>query len=280
MGFREIAQRLRTTGREINYPTMTLTQELLALQHETEPYDGIKVSRDIAYGEDERHRLDLFTPEGSNSAAPVALFVHGGGFVRGDKLVPGTPYFDNVALAFARQGMIGATMTYRLAPDAQWPSGGEDVAAAVRYLARDCRKVILLGTSAGATHVATAIAREPDLPVAGAILLSGIFDFADPELAADLAPYIGDDAGSYAARSPLAELVASGIPLMPVMAELDPPAFERQTLALVNALFERDGTMPHFLRLPGHNHFSSALHLNGEDGWLGERMADFIASFT
>jgi triacylglycerol lipase len=40
------------------------------------------VTRDIAYGGDARHRLDLFAAPGAQGRA-VVLFVHGGGFVRG-----------------------------------------------------------------------------------------------------------------------------------------------------------------------------------------------------
>ena len=38
----------------------------------------------------------------------MLLFVHGGGFVRGDKTTPDSPFYDNVALLAARNGIIGA----------------------------------------------------------------------------------------------------------------------------------------------------------------------------
>jgi triacylglycerol lipase len=283
MAFADIAVRLREAGREINYPNMALSQQAFADQHETEPYADVAVTRDVAYGRDGRHRLDLFVQQPAAGPLPIVLFVHGGGFVRGDKRVPGTPYSDNVGLFAVRNGLIGVTMTHRLAPDHQWPAGAEDVAAAVHWLVThaaefggDPARVFLLGTSAGATHAAGAIALDGGVPVAGAILLSGMYDFADPALAEVLAPYLGDDHAAFAEKSPLDRLVASNVPIMPVMAELDPPEFERQTFALVTRLFERDGRMPPFVRLPGHSHFSAALHLNGDDRWLGERIVDFI----
>ncbi|MBJ7443882.1 MAG: carboxylesterase family protein, partial [Sphingobium sp.] len=40
---------------------------------------------DIAYGPHERHRLDIYAPLDATGPAPVLVFVHGGGFLKGDK---------------------------------------------------------------------------------------------------------------------------------------------------------------------------------------------------
>jgi acetyl esterase/lipase len=39
--------------------------------------------------------------------APVFLFVHGGGFVGGDKHVPGTPMYDHIGAWAVRHGWVG-----------------------------------------------------------------------------------------------------------------------------------------------------------------------------
>src|ERR1044072_1157957 len=62
---------------------------------------------DVPYGEHERQRLDLFPVE--SSGAPVVLFVHGGGFVAGDKRVSAT-FYANVGRYFAGHGVVGACM--------------------------------------------------------------------------------------------------------------------------------------------------------------------------
>ena len=49
--------------------------------------------------------------------------VHGGGFVRGDKYQPGTPAYDLVGAWAVRHGWVGVNMTYRYAPEVQWPAG-------------------------------------------------------------------------------------------------------------------------------------------------------------
>jgi acetyl esterase/lipase len=56
--------------------------------HAKEPYAGVKVIRDAKYGPDERNALDVFATEGGGGARPVFMFVHGGGFVRGNKRAP------------------------------------------------------------------------------------------------------------------------------------------------------------------------------------------------
>ena len=50
----------------------------------------VEVIRDFEYGPHERHRLDLFRKE-DIKGAPVLVFVHGGGFVMGDKRSAETP---------------------------------------------------------------------------------------------------------------------------------------------------------------------------------------------
>ncbi len=71
----------------------------------------------------------------------MLVFVHGGGFVMGDKSSAETPFYDNIGTYAAQQGMIGVTVTYRLAPANQWPSGPEDMALIVGWLKRQRRAV-------------------------------------------------------------------------------------------------------------------------------------------
>ena len=63
--------------------------------------------------------------------------------------------------------MVGVTMTYRLAPQHQWPAGAQDVGQAVAWVAQnigeyggDPSRVVLAGHSAGATHVAGYLASQ------------------------------------------------------------------------------------------------------------------------
>ena len=91
----EIERKLAELGAVINPPE---TAKLYAPLQETEPYQGIKVTRDLKYGTDERHALDVFAPEQA-SAVPraVLIYVHGGAFTAGNKRAPGSPFYDNIA---------------------------------------------------------------------------------------------------------------------------------------------------------------------------------------
>lgn len=181
----DIAEKLKELGRVIDPPK---TAALYAPLQQKEPYAGVKVERDISYGANERNRLDVFVPEAAGSARPVVIFVHGGGFVRGDKRGPGSPFYDNIMLWAAKSGFVGVNMTYRLAPQNPWPAGAEDVAAVVRWVSDniaarggDPAKVFLIGHSAGAVHAASYVAHPAfhgakGIGLAGAVLISGLYD--------------------------------------------------------------------------------------------------------
>src|SRR5437667_6991909 len=54
-------------------------------QNQKEPYANVGVTRDIAYGPDPLNKLDVFRPSaGQNGGRTVVIYVHGGGFERGD----------------------------------------------------------------------------------------------------------------------------------------------------------------------------------------------------
>ncbi|HEV2700554.1 MAG TPA: alpha/beta hydrolase [Steroidobacteraceae bacterium] len=285
----EMAAKLRALGDQIVPAAIEGTAKLYAPFHETEPYQDVKVSRDQAYGSDPRHLLDVFEPQSGRTARPVLLFVHGGGFVAGDKSRPGSPYQDNVALWAVRHGMVGVNMTYRLAPQHPWPAGAMDVGAAVAWIRThvaahggDPARIFLMGTSAGAAHAAAYAVNArfhagEDAGIAGLILLSGLYDMvAAPTNELKIA-YFGLDEANYAAGSTLHGLARSKVPLLLVLTEMDPREFQQQTLVLLADYLKHNGRLPFFVHMTGHNHLSSTMHLNSADAYLGERIQDFVS---
>src|SRR5262245_38543176 len=63
----DLAWKLLELGRVIDPPK---TAALYAPMQQKEPYQGVKVERDVKYGPAERHLLDVFTPEASSAARP------------------------------------------------------------------------------------------------------------------------------------------------------------------------------------------------------------------
>ena len=57
--------------------TLALYMPLLAAA----PKDGVRIERDLAYGPDPLHRLDLHKQEG-RTGMPIVVFLHGGAYVR------------------------------------------------------------------------------------------------------------------------------------------------------------------------------------------------------
>ena len=78
-------------------------------------------------------KMDLYFPTAAadSRARPVAMYVHGGGFVSGDK-GGGAGAADIPELV--RRGYVVASVNYRLAPQYPFPAAIEDVKCAVRFL--------------------------------------------------------------------------------------------------------------------------------------------------
>jgi para-nitrobenzyl esterase len=126
------------------------------------PYFGPGWSR----GEDYL-TVNVWTPAADDSALPVMVFVHGGGFVAGSTR---SALYDGSA--FARDGVVLVTLNYRLGitgfldlADAPANRGLLDVVAALRWVREniaafggDPHNVTLFGQSAGATVVGGVLA--------------------------------------------------------------------------------------------------------------------------
>jgi triacylglycerol lipase len=263
------------------------TEALYAPLHGSEPYAGLQVQRDMAYGADPRHLLDIFTPLTAAPARPALVFVHGGAFVRGDRRIGTGPFNDNVAVWAARQGCVGINITYRLAPVHGWPAAQLDIRDALNWLHTkaaalgiDARRVVLMGHSAGAAHVAQYLAFSPyheaAHPVAGVILLSGLFDPSTAEANPALQAYFGHDRSEYADRSAIPGLVRGKTPIFLACAELDPTDFWSQNLQLQAAL-KQAGRPQALHRLMGHSHMSELFAMNTPDMSLTTLASHFMA---
>lgn len=116
---------------------------------------------DIAYGDHERQKLDIYAPENA-SGSPVIVYIHGGAWKIGNKrMVDDKPEF------FTSQNWIFVSANYRLLPDGKHPANVQDVASALAWVHDHIEKyggradrIILCGFSAGA-HLAALAALDP-----------------------------------------------------------------------------------------------------------------------
>lgn len=286
-------RRIRSIGREINPDTVAATRALLTPLVQAPDPAIVRVERDLAYGSNERQRLDVFTPAaGFAPQRPILIYVHGGGFVAGDKHSEGSPFFSNIGQWAVQNGYNCITMTYRLAPQHQWPSGVEDLNLLMRFIRHegsehgldsDC--IFLMGQSAGAAHAASYVA-HPEIyapfghGLSGLILLSGLYDWTSMDMGPLERSYIGDDFTLYEARSSLKGLLDCQLPLLVTLAELDPPVFERQGLQLLSAYQQRHHHLPAFVYAAGQNHMSVAMSLGLEVDLVGPQLKAFIDEFS
>lgn len=290
----EVAAKIRAMGQTFTPEILQATYDIFAPLQERAPKDGVDVVKDQAYGPHERHRLDVFHPtQPPATPQPVVAYIHGGGFVGGERSpLPGLIY-DNVPTFFARNGLIGANLTYRLAPDHKFPSGAADVGAAVAWLRKnvaqyggDAERIFIMGQSAGATHVAAwtfieAVHGAGGPGIAGAIMMSGSYAPLDPAYedgkpARNQTAYYGDELGNWEAMSPLYHVREGHPPAFLAVAENDPYSLAWPTAALAARLVQLDKAIPRIKRLDGHNHVSPAMQINSEIDMLGPDLLDFV----
>ncbi|MEU9267128.1 alpha/beta hydrolase [Streptomyces sp. NPDC048251] len=286
-----VLEQLRSIGREFTPETTETLRHLFARLHEANGYRAPGVARELTYGPGPRHRLDVHTPgTPADGGSPVLLYVHGGGFVAGDKSDPQLPYYDHLGGWAVRNGMVGVNITYRPAPEHQWPVAAVDIANAVAWSREhiadhggDPGRIVLMGHSAGAAHVASYLAGHAGTTadgLAGAVMLSGIYDPVTADHNASLHAYYGEDTAALAARSAVPGLVASPVPLLFGVAELDTPDFHRQAVVLLDALLAARGVIPPFVTVPDHTHLSEIFTLGLDDDAFGSMLARFVHRVT
>ena len=275
-----IAEKVRATGPKMDASIGRLYAPLFPKS----AWAGVTIQRDIAYGSDPLQKLDVFAPNGAKGKTlPVLLFVHGGGFVRGDK--HGEFYPDNITLWAAKNGMVGVNIDYRLAPKAPWPAGAKDLASAIAWIkaniARyggDPDRIVLFGHSAGANHVAD-YAAHPEVrgaeasSVKGVVMLSPAYSTAP---GARPNAYYGQDADLGSASGQVKRLTASPFPLFYGYAEFDPPPMKATATALIDGLCKTRSRCPKSVELKDSNHFSEGMAVGTSDRQLTGPLLQWI----
>jgi acetyl esterase/lipase len=157
---------------------------------------GVSVRTDIAYGTDPIEKLDLYRPagvEGTGRALPTVFWIHGGGFLSGDK-----SQIANYLKIVAAAGYTVIGINYSLTPRAGHPTPARQANAALAHIVANAAalnvepaRLFLAGDSAGSNIAAQlaialsepayaqAIGITPALPrgaIRGLVLHCGIYD--------------------------------------------------------------------------------------------------------
>jgi triacylglycerol lipase len=286
----EFRARIATFGRELTPDLLGGTSMTMAQMFEGMDPQTIE-EEDFRYGPDPRHRLDLYRQQ-SLENAPVFVFVHGGGFIMGDKRSEQGPFYRNVGDFAARHGWIGVVPTYPLAPDHPWPAGAEAVRGVVEWIrdhaaewGGDPNRIVLSGQSAGAVHVASYVAHSayhavPGGGVRGAVLMSGLYDTTTGNTNDNHRAYYGDDPARYADANCLPGLLSTEIPLCFTVSEYDPPMFQAEAARTVGAWGQAKGSFPEMHYLVGHNHLTPSQSLGSPVKDVEALLADFVGRVT
>jgi acetyl esterase/lipase len=161
--------------------------------------------------------LDVFFPREGTGALPTVVWVHGGGFLAGDKAHV-RPYLK----ILAAKGFTTVAVGYSLSPAARYPTPVRQVNRALAYLERNSERLrvdparfYIAGDSAGAQIAAqlanaisvpayaAAIDVSPSIPrsrLRGVILHCGVYDLGNERPAGPYAHFMLTAIWSYGGR--------------------------------------------------------------------------------
>lgn len=238
----------------------------------------------IGYGPDQAQRI-LFWPapvtgRQAGKKPPIALYVHGGGWSKGQpEIVDAKPKW------FADHGWAFASIGYRLVPAATVEDQAKDIGAAIAKvrseaarLGYDPDRILLFGHSAGA-HLVALVGSDPQFggasfaAIRGAILLDGAAYDVPAQIAASpfmarrtYIPAFGTDPARQRALSPLTHAGAKDVPdwlLLYTAARGDSKA---QSVGLAEAL-RKGGAKAEVMEIPTTSRNPLAGHMEVNTGF-------------
>ena len=257
-----------------------------------------RILREIPYAGGEasnpqKQVFDLFLPEGDDW--PTLIFVHGGGWMEGDKDLEAGGYaiYGNIGAYYAQQGLGVAILNYRLQPEVSWREQVEDVTRAVARVREevgrrggDPDRLFLSGHSAGGQLASYVAVRGDAGPFCGVVAVSGAgYDLEDEttyELGAERAYYLRrfgtneerDDAFDEGAAV-VEHLDASDPPFLVFYAEREYESLQHQA-KLLHERLQDAGVESELLSVPRQGHNRIVVTFSQEDHPMTGQVMDFI----
>lgn len=157
-------------------------------------FDGITCIKDIAYGKADLQKGDLYFKNELNKSGekkPIVLYIHGGGFIKGDK-----KHRVTVSEYYANEDCFVFSINYRLPPEVDIFGQISDCVSALNYIKTlaesyniDLNNIFITGDSSGSCQTTFLAAikydddlrlklgcREVEVDIKGLMLMSGIYD--------------------------------------------------------------------------------------------------------
>jgi acetyl esterase/lipase len=269
----------KTTIRTLLISAMLIIAAILFSCKKEPSASEAKIMKDISYGESVQQKMDLYLPvDRSEASTTTVVFIHGGGWVEGDKSDM-NPYVDT--LRKLMPGYAVLNINYRLAYNNSvnlFPTQENDVKSAIEYYLTHADdymvsdNLVLLGASAGG-HLAMlhAYKNDPNGHVRAVVDFFGPFDLAalwDNGIIQQLILYgatgafPADNPALYASSSPSEFVTGSAPPTIALQGGADPLVPPSQTSRLIAALDDA-GVVSQLVYYQGEGH-----------GWTGANMVD------
>ncbi|MEP0393014.1 MAG: alpha/beta hydrolase [Erythrobacter sp.] len=248
-------------------------------------------SSSLAYGSDERQKVDFFAPQNNGDESFLIMHIHGGGWSIGSRKA-----VDEKPLHFTGSGYAFASTGYRLLPDAQVEQQAADIGRSLRLLREQASelginsdRIVIMGHSAGA-HLAALIGTDPKYAgtafdaIEGVILLDGAAYNIPAQLRSEdaLLPRLfkrtfGDDVSRQRALSPITHVGGGDAPNWLILFDADRAPSGDRSKELGNAL-ERGGKSVEVLAISNTNHGRLNSEIGTEEGSQQTRAIDsFLA---
>ena len=125
----------------------------VAPENYDEIVEQVDIKRNVSYDSQyKKGKMDIISPKNQIEDLPVIIWVHGGGFVGGDK-----SDIEEYAVQIAHEGYVVVNINYALAPEAKYPTPVLQLGEVYQFLLNnqkeyqiDMTNLFLAGDSAGA----------------------------------------------------------------------------------------------------------------------------------
>jgi acetyl esterase/lipase len=250
--------------------------------------DGVKVHRDLSYGEHgKRNLLDIYQPEEPREGGyPILLQVHGGGWMIGEKQQQALPLMYHLA----QRGWLCVACNYRLSPRETFPAHIIDVKKTIAWIREHAADyggnpefLAITGGSAGG-HLSSLAALTPnkaewqpgfeeiDTSVDAAVPFYGVYDFLDREdirgsmsMEDVLAKYVmkskpEEHRELWEQASPISHVRADAPPMFVLHGTHDSLVWVEEGRSFVNKLRAASDQVVAYAELPGAQHAWEVFH--------------------